>query len=74
MTVLWMAFASNFGRSPENLPADKNWTGRMLRFNVYLIGTLVFLSYQASLTSILTARLKIVPFDSHETFLLTNYK
>jgi hypothetical protein len=74
MTLLWIAFVSNFGRSPESIPGEKNWTGRILRFNVLLVGTVVFLSYQASLTSILTARQKIVPFDSQETFLQTNYK
>jgi hypothetical protein len=69
-----MTFSSNFGGTPDTAPGKENWQRRILILTVLLSGSVMFMSYQASITSELSTRLIKLPFDSPSSMLETDYQ
>ena len=69
-----MAFSANFGGKPSKAPGKNDWPGRLTVFACLLAGTVMFMSYRASITSVLAIRKYPLPFATPQEMLKTDYK
>ena len=73
-TNLWVAFKANFGGKPSFALAHKSVTLQIILFTCLLVGSGIWMAYRASLTSELSVRRVIKPFNSFESLLQSDYK
>ena len=73
-TNLWVAFKANFGGKPPFALAHKSVTLQIILFTCLLVGSVIWMAYRASLTSELSVRRVIKPFNSLESLLESDYK
>ena len=71
-TNLWVAFKANFGGKPSFV--HKSFTLQIILFTCLLVGSVIWMAYRASLTSELSVRRVIKPFNSLESLLESDYK
>ena len=71
-TNLWIAFKANFGGKPSFV--HKSFTLQIILFTCLLVGSVIWMAYRASLTSELSIRRVIKPFNSLESLLESDYK
>ena len=71
-TNLWVAFKANFGGKPSIV--HKSFTLQIIVFTCLLVGSVIWMAYRASLTSELSVRRVIKPFNSLESLLESDYK
>ena len=69
---LWVAFKANFGGKPSFV--HKSFTLQIILFTCLLVGSVIWIGYRASLTSKLSVRRVIMPFNSLESLLESDYK
>ena len=69
---LWIAFKANFGGKPSFV--HKSFTLQIILFTCLLVGSVIWIGYRASLTSKLSVRRVIMPFNSLESLLESDYK
>ncbi len=72
MSSLWLAFSANFGGKPATPPKRDDWINRVWVFTCLLVGSIIFMSYRASLSAALAVQNVKMPFNSPTTFLLTD--
>ena len=73
--LLWTVFISYFGMKPDMNGTMKQTSAvRIVIFVMALVGTLVFMSYRAALTSELSVELVKPPFTTLEEFCESKYK
>ena len=66
---------SHFGLAPlESLSLESLTSGRVLLMGCFLTGNLVWMGYQAFITSDLAVRRAVLPFRSLEQLLKTDFK
>ncbi len=70
----WMLGASYFGRVPTLHTSRRKRAVRFLLLAAFLSGTIVFMSYRASLTAELSVKRTVVPFNNMEELLQTDYR
>ena len=73
-TNLWVAFKANFGGKPPFALAHKSVTLQIILFTCLLVGSVIWMAYRGSLTSELSVRRVIKPFNSLESLLESDYK
>ncbi len=74
--AFWLTFSANFGGKPSAAPkANKSkWTSKVLVFTCLLVGSVIFMSYRASIFAILAAKKVKMPFKNMEEMLKTDYR
>ena len=70
----WMLGALYFGRSSSRGDSDRERSIRILLLVAFLSGTLVFMSYRASLTAELSVKRQSLPFTNAEELLNSDYR
>ena len=73
----WSLLNSYFGKGPSDSMISRHGSStdsRILLFIVFFFGNLVFMTYKASLTSELSTRRQILPFDSLERLIQSDYR
>lgn len=70
----WTLFCSYFARQHGSLLHDDKLPMKVVLFTTFLLGNIVYMSYQASLTSELSVRTKRKPFSNLEELLESDYR
>jgi hypothetical protein len=73
-SVLWSCLMANFGGKPGLSKLDTIQSYRFVIFTSLLTGTVVWISYRASLTSELSVAKTKLPFNDLESLSRTDYK
>ena len=75
MELSWTLFSFNFGKPPpQNTGLMSYLPLKIFAFCSLLVGSVIFMSYRASLTSELSTVTYRLPFESLEEFLSSDYK
>ena len=72
--MLWTTFTANFGGKPSKPPDKSNAPQRILVFTYLLAGSIMWMSYRASMTSELSVQHKTMPFNNIEGLLDSDYR
>ncbi len=70
----WMIFMSYFGKPPQSDFTQSMLPLKVMMYLIFLSGNLVFISYKAALTTELSTRRHLLPFESPKGFYESNYK
>ena len=70
----WMLLRSCLGGAPGFIAFNGELTIRILLLGTFLTGNFLFMGYKASLTSELSVRERIIPFDSLKGFSESDYR
>ena len=65
-------FKANVGGKPNKI--EENTIYQILLFTCLLVGSVIWMAYRASLTSELSVRKMMFPFNNLETLLVSDYK
>ena len=74
ISLLWTSIIANFGGAPSSTKIDNNQSYRLTIFVSLCSGIVIWISYQARLTSELSVIDKKYPFTDFESFSKTNWK
>ena len=74
INLLWTSIIANFGGAPASTKIDNNQSYRLTIFVSLCSGIVIWISYQARLTSELSVIDKKYPFTDFESFSKTNWK
>jgi hypothetical protein len=72
--LLWSSLMANFGGKPVPSKFDTIQSYRFVIFTLLLAGTVVWISYRASLTSELSTAVTKLPFNDLESLSKTDYR
>ena len=72
MDYLWFAFKANFGGSSNQV--HQNFSSRIVTFTCLFIGSLIWMLYRASVTSVLSAEKIKLPFTDLERLFKSDYE
>ena len=74
ISFLWTSLIANFGGAPSSMIIDANQSYKLTIFVSLCCGIVIWISYQAELTSELSTIDKEYPFTDLESFSKTNWK